>query len=327
MRLAVVGLGGIGRHYATEVIPKLPEAEVACVCDVREDVARGVARRLKCEYTTDYSAAITSGDVDAVVLATPPFVRLGPVRVAAEHGKHVFCEKPLASDLATARRILELVRGSGIKLMVGFVLRYWPVYELLKSKLSRGELGKPILLHLTDMSHWVHHVERSPWRALRRLNTGLAEQLVHEVDIARYICGDVAEVFAYGVRGGTTVVDYEDDAVYLLRFESGAIGSIVGSLVCRVRDRSGVLVCDEATVSFDTARQCVRVAYSSGEVVEEELGWAESPYLLELRDFVRWVKGGRAPRATAEDGYKAQEVVEAAYLSMTTGRPVRLPLP
>jgi len=326
LNLAVIGVGGIGRYYLEKVIPKLQGIRVSYLCDVKEELVRSIAEEIGCSYTTDYSEAISSKEVDAIILTTPPFVRLRPIEIAAKCGKHIFCEKPLSSDFVAARRIFKLVKEGGIKFMVAFVLRYWPVYVLIKEKLDSGELGKPIFLHLTDMGYWLRHVERTPWRALQKLNSGMAEQLIHEIDIARYLCGDVSEVFAYGIRGGTTMIDYEDHITYLLKFKSGAIGNIVGSFLYRIGDRSGMLVCDEASVFFDTRSQYIKIVHSSGETFEEKLAWNEDPYLLELRDFIKWVEEDIPPRATIEDGYKAQEIAEAALLSIARDQPIKLPL-
>ena len=324
--LAIIGVGGIGRYYLDRVIPKLRGVEVSCLCDVRGEVVKRLAKELGCEYTTDYSKAITSSEVDAILLTTPPFVRLDPIKLAVEYEKHVYCEKPLSNDFTTAKRVFDLVEKSNIKFMVAFVLRYWPVYIIIKEKLINGELGKPIFLHLTDMSYWLHHVEKVPWRGVQRLNSGMAEQLIHEIDIARYLCGDVSEVFAYGVRGCTAMIDYEDHITCLLKFKSGAIGNLVGSFLYRIGDRSGMLVCDEASVYFNARKQYVKIVYSNREVFEKEVGWKENPFLLELRDFIKWIEKDIPPRATIEDSYKAQEIAEAALLSITRDQPIKLPL-
>jgi len=324
--LAIIGVGGIGRYYLNKVIPELRSVEVSYLCDINKEVVKSIAEELGCNYTTDYSTAITSSDVDAILLTTPPFVRLEPIKLAIKYGKHIYCEKPLANNFTTAKQIFKLIKESEVKFMVAFVLRYWPVYTLIKRKLDNGELGKSVFLHLTDMGYWLHHVERTPWRGTQRLNSGIAEQLIHEIDIARYLCGDVSEVFAYGVRGGTTMIDYEDHIVYLLKFKSGAIGNLVGSFLYRIGDRSGMLICDKASVYFNTRNQHVKIVYPDGEVFEKELGWSENPFLLELKDFIKWIEKDISPRATIEDGYKAQEIAEAALLSIVKNQPIKLPL-
>ena len=321
LKISIIGAGGIGSYYA-RLVELLEGVELAYVCDVDEAKARAVAGEVCCRYTTRLEEAVEG--CDAVLIATPPFARLDAVRVAVEAGRPVFCEKPLARSLGEAREIERLARGR-VPFMVGFTLRWWPVYERLKELLERGELGEPAMLWLTDMTYWSDTLRRAPWRRRGELSTGIFEQLVHELDIARYLLGEVEEVYAHGARRVLEEVDYEDCVAVTFKFRSGAVGCVAGSVASRLWHRRGLLVCSRAAAYFDTGEQSLRIASAEGER-SEKLGWRGDPYLMELKEFVRWVEEGVEARATLEDGVKAQELVEAAIKSLREGRPVKLPL-
>ncbi|MCD6351210.1 MAG: Gfo/Idh/MocA family oxidoreductase, partial [Armatimonadetes bacterium] len=125
VRLALIGCGRMGRSLISSV-PDIPEAELVLAVDAVEEAAQSVAEEFGCEATTDLEAALARDDIEAVILATPNHMHAPNAIQAAQAGKHVFTEKPMALSAADAADMVRAARQADVKLMVGQVLRYLP---------------------------------------------------------------------------------------------------------------------------------------------------------------------------------------------------------
>ena len=135
--LGLIGCGEFGT-FCLEAFSELPEVRIAAVADLRADAARGCAERFGVPACRDSSELIARGDVDVIHVATPPADHHGQVLAAAEAGKNVLCEKPLALSLAQADQMLSAAAGAGTIAPVNFVLRYNAVTEAVKSAVECG---------------------------------------------------------------------------------------------------------------------------------------------------------------------------------------------
>jgi len=320
--LAIVGFGSIGREHASSIV-KLSEAELVGVYDVSYEARRFAREKYGVKSYGKLEELLRDPSVDGVVVCTPPYIHAEVCSKAAQAGKHVFCEKPLTASWDDALKLRDVVRSSGIKFMTGFVLRYFPVYVEVEKLLSTGKLGKVYSVLLTDAGG-LYPLGAGDFRRFKRLNAGIGEQLIHEVDALRFLAGDAAKVYARGGRFKHEVLDYEDNIVILATMENGAIGTILGSLTAKLYRRDGYLICENGTVAFDLRNSTVEARIDGEEFkVKPE---RNNPFLDEMRDFVSWLKTGKKPKATFEDGFKAQEILEAAYRSIEESREVILPL-
>ena len=147
--LAIIGAGGMGAYYA-RLMASMPDVGLAYVCDTVEEKAKSIALKYGCSYTIDPAEAIESEQVDGVIITTPPFVRDELVKAAVENNKAIFCEKPLSINFEGALRLYRMAEGR-VPFMMGFVLRWWPVYTYIKRELDSGRLGKhfPALFSVT----------------------------------------------------------------------------------------------------------------------------------------------------------------------------------
>ncbi|HEV3210007.1 MAG TPA: Gfo/Idh/MocA family oxidoreductase [Chthoniobacterales bacterium] len=176
------------------------------------------------EATTDVERAINSPSVDAVVIATPTNTHARLLEVAAKAGKAAFTEKPIALDLAETARVVNLIREARIPVQLGFMRRFDPGYARAKQKIDAGELGRIELFRALSRDTYPPSLE-----FLRGSGGLFLDMAVHDLDLARFLIGEVEEVHAWG----TVLVDERfseahdaDTAVTLLRFANSALGVI-----------------------------------------------------------------------------------------------------
>jgi predicted dehydrogenase len=298
-RLAVIGLGRMGRLHAENLASRVASAALAGVVDPVEPLARSVGERHGVPWSTSAEEAL--GAVDGVVIAAPTALHGELVALAAGTGKHVFCEKPLGFDSASARAAAE---AAGASLQVGFQRRFDPDWSAMKEALEAGELGA---LSLFRCSH------RDAFPPGEQLGDLFADMAVHDLDAARWVGGEVAEVLAL-TRGG-------EGAAIGLRFESGALGAIDVS-----RDARYGFECSAEAVG---SRATVRIGYGcrrgGAELLRDGLASAWVPvdhaerhaaaYVAELEHFGEVVLGRRAPWPTGADAVAALELAERAARS------------
>jgi predicted dehydrogenase len=302
-RLAVIGLGRIGRLHASNLAGRVASAELAAVVDPVEPLARSLGGRYRVGWATS-AEEVLDGDVDGVVIAAPTALHVGLVRLAAGAGRHVFCEKPLGFDVNEAAAATACARGAGVVLQVGFQRRFDPGWLAVKSMLDGDELGTLELLRGSHRNAGEPH-------ATEPLGDLFADVAIHDFDAARWLGGEVAELSAQARDGAATLA---------LRFESGALGLI------DVSRRAGYGF--ECSAEVVGSRATARVASGSHEVELLRDGQASSPlpgdhaqrhaaaYLAELDRFGAAVLGRCPAGPGGEEAIAALELAERARRSV-----------
>lgn len=329
LKLGLIGAGRIGRLHAENLVRHVPGAELVGVADVVEEAAAGLARELGIpRVTTDYRELLRSPEIEAVLVCTSTDTHAEIIREAAAAKKHIFCEKPLALDLEEIDSALAAVREAGVILQVGFHRRFDPHFRRLKELIGEGAIGRPWLLKITSYD------PAPPPIAYIRVSGGIfLDMTIHDFDMARFLLGEVEEVYATGA----VLVDPEigaagdvDTAVVTLRFESGALGVITN--------------CRRATYGHD---QRIEVLGEKGglfaenplphtAVLADQGGYRSAPlhhffveryrdaYIAEMEAFVGAVREGKEPPVTGHDGKIPVVMGYAAKRSLAEGRPVKL---
>jgi len=229
LRIGIVGVGWIGSEHGRNVLAN-PNAEVAAVCDTSEaNIARFFeSTGTECATHKDYRALLGS-DIDAVVVASPNGLHGEMCVAAAEAGKHIYGEKPMAITLDDCRRVRDAVEKTGVKYLIGYHRRLNPLYQYVRRLLDEGQLGTPFMVE----SDYLHHVpgDWDIWSWLGK--EAIAGSLFHAggghcVDLIRYFCGNITEVACMKdiFLPRAQQVETEDTTLALLRFESGAIGKV-----------------------------------------------------------------------------------------------------
>lgn len=225
-----VALVGAGRMAAThaQVLASAGLVRIATVCDTRQASAEALAAPLGATATTDLDAVLADEAVDALIITTPTATHADLIVAAAGAGKHVFVEKPVAADLAGADRAAAAVRRSGIRCQVGFQRRFDPAYVEAMRRIEAGELGA------LEVFRAVSRDPRPPALEFLLGSGGLMVDLgIHDLDSARFFMGEVSEVTCIGAVLAVPELEAHhlyDTAVAVLRFESGALGTVEAGL-------------------------------------------------------------------------------------------------
>lgn len=329
LRLGLVGTGRIGKVHAQTLKQRVPEADLVAVTDVNLDSAQQAAATFNIpQVAQSFEEILADSSIAAVVICSSTDTHAPFIKKAAEAGKHIFCEKPIDSNLARIDEVLEAVKKAGVKLMIGFNRRFDPNHARIKQAIAAGEIGTPQLLHIISRD------PAPPPISYVKVSGGMFfDMTIHDFDMARFLLGEVDEVYA----AAGVLVDPQigeagdvDTAVITLRFKNGAIGTIDNS-------RKAVYGYDQRVEVFGSAGS-VRseniypnaVTVSNGATVQRQLPlnffmdrYLDS-YQAELAQFVKGVVENTALPVTGADGRAPVVMAMAAMQSMKENRPVKL---
>lgn len=325
LKVAIVGCGHMGRTHAS-VLAEEERVRIVAVADPDETRAKALAHAHGARALGSLSAVMEMKP-DVLYLCTPNTAHVEPACAALAAGVHVFSEKPTATDLEGARKVLAAARSSKALYQVGFNRRFAPVYRVARTfiaektfephsaliKMNRGELKNP------------------PWVGDPAVTGGfLFESTIHLFDMARHLLGEVADVWALARKD---VYDEFDDYVMMLRFESGVLATFLSCAHATwIFPFERIELYGEHTAIVTQEMESVEYAPGLGtEIVRRSAGQLDNAekwgYRAEDKAFIDAVLGEGPLQVTAEDGVKAVELAVAVLRSVTAGgAPVRLPL-
>ncbi|MGH2897958.1 MAG: Gfo/Idh/MocA family protein, partial [Solirubrobacteraceae bacterium] len=262
--------------------------------------------------------------VDIVDIGTPTHLHVSYALAAAAAGKPTLCEKPLALDSGSGRRVVEAFEAAGVPLQVAHILRYSPEYILARARVEAGEIGEPAVLRLSRRSFAPKRAGHS-WFADESKSGGIVfDLMIHDLDYARWIAGDVTSVYA---KSSST---NRAHAVAILKHERGAVSHVESSwsLPAPHFRTEFEIAGSEGIIQFSsekTAPLDVRLHDDDGGgdtgLGDTEL--AANPFEAEMRAFLDQLDGA-APVMSAGDALAAVRVAAAVDRSLATGLPVAI---
>lgn len=318
VRLALFGPGGFGYERA-RALSRHPQVEfVASYSPVAQEMA-ACERDFGAKATADEAAIWDDESIDGVVLSTPNQIHLKHTRRAAQSGKHVFVEKPIATTLADAREMIELCEAAGVVLMVGHNSRRRTRIRTMKQYLEEGKLGQPLAAEANNSHAGGLSIQPGDWRWHRENAPGgpLSQLGVHHVDSLQYLLGPVARVSAWQ-RRLAVAAEIDDVTMALLEFESGALGYL-GAHYAVPDTRFVHLLGTEANIRWDRATGLLYERDGSREAIPVE---ENDTVQEEIDEFVSCIQTGAAPEVGGEAALRVLAVIRAALLSNERGRPV-----
>jgi predicted dehydrogenase len=332
----MIGTGAISQKHA-EVYRKIGFHLTVCT-DIHEPSGRKFAERHGAEFVPTCEAVCRHPEVDYVDVCTFPNFRLEPIAICAQTGKHVQVQKPISTDLATARQMIETARRGGILLGVVSQHRFDDASLFLSKAIGAGRLGK--LLECDCYVKWHRSAEyySRPIKGSWKTEGGgaLINQAIHEIDLLRWLGGPVAEVSAQWQLGARHKIESEDVVNALVRYSSGATGVIQAStafwpgyperMEFHGTKGTAVVTGDKLTawdVENDSGEPApVTLPAASG--ASDPMAISLEPFERQFLDFADAIAKGRQPLVSGEEGYQALEVVDAVYRSCRTGQKVAL---
>jgi inositol 2-dehydrogenase len=327
VRVALIGLGRMGRIHAGNLAARCRSAELAVVADADPRRAAAVGAELEVPWTADVDEVLGDDTVQAVAVATPTATHGDLAIRAARAGKHVFCEKPIALDRPATVRTVEAVRATGVKFQVGFHRRYDPDWVAATRRIHAGEMGEPRLFRTS-----LRDMKPPPVEFLAGSGGFFVDVTIHDLDTARWMVGEIVEVGSYGsalADPAIRAIGDIDTALVVLRFESGALGVIDNSRAAGYGYECSTEVMGElATTRIDRPQHRHyqwltpgAATYGINHDFEERYPLA---YAEEMEAFARCVRDDTEPAVTGLDALAAFDLATAADLSWRTGRAVAL---
>jgi predicted dehydrogenase len=314
VRFGLVGAGGIAQTYA-QVFQTLEDARLAAVADVRADAARAMAESASCPWFDTHEPLGEKGVVDAVLVCTPPSTHAAICEYFLAKRIPVLCEKPLSTDVATARSLVQLADKHGTLFTMASKFRYTDDVVRAKSIVTSGILGEIVLFEnaftsRVDMS--------SRWNSKAQLSGGgvLIDNGTHSVDIIRYFLGPIAEVMA--VEGKRVQgLQVEDTARIFVRSQSGVMGSIDLSWSLNKEIDSYIDVYgSQGTVRVGWKQSKYRQSSSPDWIVFGN-GYNKVQAMgSQIKNFAKALLGEEKLLITGADAIASVEVIESAYRSM-----------
>jgi UDP-N-acetyl-2-amino-2-deoxyglucuronate dehydrogenase len=230
LNFGIIGCGRIAYKHA-EAIKKNVKANLLCVCDILEERAAEYKDKYGAEaHFTDYRKMLEYSGLDVVNICTPSGMHAEMGIAAAQAGKHVIVEKPMALSLKDADDLIGACDESGVKLAVCFQNRFNPPVQKLRRALEEGRFGK--LTHASAIVRWFRpqdYYDQAPWRGTRAMDGGcLMNQSIHNIDLLQWMMGPVESVFGYTATN-LRKIECEDVGVAVLKFKNGALGVIEAS--------------------------------------------------------------------------------------------------
>lgn len=334
VRIGLIGCGVMGRSLVKELV-NIEGAQLVGVCDVIAESAQQLSQELNVPAWSEPEEFARMDELDAVIIATPPFTHRPIAITAATAGKHIFCEKPMAPYITDCIAMIRAAEENNVKLMVGQVCRYHPLHRKVKELISSGDIGELISLFVYRIGGAFGGVWDRSWRKSRAQSGGaLMEINAHELDFMRWVGGEVTEVYAVGGLYVCKDWDYPDTVFVTLTYRSGAVGVLHSSQASIIGGYGGRADGTKASLAFPSfwgEGACINMRTSDGQThvfTAQELAQQApgSPVWQELKEFVDAIREDRTPAITGYDGMAAVEIAEAAYLSIERGKPVKLPL-
>ncbi len=330
LRFGIVGAGRIGKVHAETLAFRLPEAEIVSIADVNGEAAETLAARCGIpKVVASAEEVIGDAKVDAVLICTPTGTHADLIVQAAQAGKHIFCEKPIAFSLAKIDMALAAVEKAGVKLQIGFNRRFDSNFARVRKAVASGEIGAPALLHLISRD------PAPPSISYIKTSGGIfLDMMIHDFDMARFLIGDqVEEMYtAAGVLADPAIGEAGDldTAVVVLRFRKGTIGTIDNSRKAVFGyDQRAEILGSKGKIATEN-RYPNEVQVSTGESI-----YSDRPYnffmdrypesfALEVAEFVKAVIQDKPTPVTGADGRAPVVMALAARKSFDEHRPVKL---
>lgn len=316
INVGFVGAGGRARSHL-RVLSRIEDVDIVALCDVKEDTAQSAASEFGGAVYTDYREMLDKEDLTAMYVVVPTFAHYDAEILAAQQGVHMLLEKPVVPTMEKGLEILEAVQKSGVLTSVGYQQRYTGGAKQGREFLRDKDVAMALAYRWGGLpgTPW--------WRVMAQSGGQLVEQTTHQVDLLRYLVGEVAEVHAYyATRALNDVENLDIPDVYALslQFENGAVGTL--SSTCVLRNGGGsngidVMMRDmRATVGANGVTVFPSAAAEVGEMPESED--IDEVFMDAIRS-----GDGSGILSDFEDGLRSLDISLAANKSAETGQPER----
>jgi len=323
LRVACIGMGWWSDVLA-DAINRSGKLTITACYSRSEEKRAAFAAKYGCRAVPSYEAILADKDIEAVINTTPNGVHLETTRAAADAGKHVFLDKPIANTVSDGRRITEICRKAGVVLALGYQRRRESQFRWIKRQIDEGLFGKLVNAEANISRDRLGKIDLGSWRyQAAGMPGGVMLQIgIHYTDVLEYLIGPVKAVsgqFARLVLPG----DNPDVASLVLEHENGALSTLNASYASASEYYLMNIYGKEATAYYDMfeglrmlkrgEKKPVKVSFADKDTIAEE-----------LEEFADAVRGGGAPEIGGEYATTSLAVIRAGIVSAREGRHVEI---
>jgi predicted dehydrogenase len=331
--IAIIGTGNNARAHVLAVQAN-SKAQLVAMCTDNHEQGKALALEngIQCEIYTDLGKMLADPEIEVVVVCTPNSLHAHQAALAAQAGKHILIEKPVALNLDELRALQNAVKNSGVKTQVSFVLRWNPYLQIAKKLITDGAVGKVFMI---ETCYWHSTPRAAPGHWMTTKSVAGSVFLMggcHALDAARWLVNsDIVEVSAFGTKGiGKEWYEYPHTVEAIVRFESGAIGRVSASMGCIMPYAFNVTVMgDKGTLrdnrlwshSFSGQTDYVTIPTNmpdSGSVMDH-------PFAPGLDDLITCIEEDRDTDINLSSTMNVHEALLAIDQSVEENRTVQLP--
>jgi UDP-N-acetylglucosamine 3-dehydrogenase len=338
LKVAVVGCGSIARYRHLPEFELNKNVEIAAVCDIVPSRAEEMAEKYDAKAFTDYQEILKLEEIDAISVCLPNYLH-APVSIdALDAGKHVLCEKPMATSSEEAEAMITAARENGKKLMIGHNQRFVASHQKAKEIINSGKLGR-ITSFKTTFGHggpegWsIDGAESWFFKKEQAFIGAMGDLGVHKADLMRYLLGEFSEVGSFIETNAKNFSEVDDNAVCILRTVDGVIGTIAASwaYTSNSADNSTIIYGEKGVLKIEADPEYSLIEqYQNGEVIYHKLSKIQTnedggqTTTNVINHFVESILEDEEPLITGEEGKKSLEIILAAIESQVTKRIVSL---
>lgn len=328
MIIGVIGAGRIGKLHIDNILHHLPCMHIKCVADPQIDEAWASKKAIPI-ISKEASDIINDKEIDAVLICSPSVLHVEQIIACAKAGKHIFCEKPIATNVDDIEKALQVVQETGVKLQIGFNRRFDPNFSKIKSMLHNNDIGLPHLLRITSRDPEVPKAQ-----FLQSSGGMFLDMTIHDFDMARFLIGsEITEIYA----SGSVLIDpifskYEDidTATILLKFSNDVLGVIDNS-------RQAVYGYDQrievfgslGSASADNNKPTNTTLSTKAGIMSDKplyffLERYKESFVAEIQAFYEAIVHDELPPVSGKDGLLSVVIGLAAHESMRENKPVKI---
>jgi predicted dehydrogenase len=316
LRWGLIGCGDIARKRVARALRDGAGCELVAVSRARAELAEGFAREFGARrWHGDWSELVRDPEIDAVYVATPVDLHAQQIIAAAEAGRHVLCEKPMALSTTQCRAMIDACRANGVRLGVAYYRRFYPVLRRIKEILAAGEIGRPGLVSIRAFEWYTIPEDSARSWFFRKDRAGGGPMMdfgCHRIEVLLNLLGPVDEV--RGMTGNTLFRrEVEDTATASFRFRNGTMGQLAVSVSVKEPRDSLDLYGSEGSIHVPVLNQGTLRVLKGGEERRENHPPHANLHQPLIEDFTRAVLQRRQPEVGGETGLEVQQLIEAVY--------------
>jgi predicted dehydrogenase len=316
LRWGLIGCGDIARKRVAPALRDLGSCRLVAVSRAQHERAKEFAREFGAErWYKDWPELLGDEEVDAVYIATPPNLHAEQTIAAAEAGKHVICEKPMALDPRQCRRMIAACRGSGVRLSIAYYRHFYPLVARIREILAAGEIGRIVLAEIRAFENYRPEPDDPKYWVTRKEQGGggpLMDFGCHRIEVLLNILGPVSR--AYGSHGRLlTDWEVEDTSVSMFEFENESRGMLAVSRAVEEPQDSLDIYGSTGSIHVPVLNQGSMTVFGAGGQRSEDHPPHENLHLPYIRAVTQAFLENSEPPVPGETGLRVAEIIEEIY--------------